>query len=195
LQSTEDLIYYNASNIFPNEIKSVYGIDQKEPSNFRQDVLNEAKELYPNDIQRQALYYDQHLYLCSLLDRNDRTTMGASIECREPFLDPRLLIGAGKLPSKMLFTGKKGKYILRESMKNRLPHETLNFKKIGFSVPWGNYLKTNEYFKQELAEMQRSDLFTMKYLEHINTSQLVYQFNRGNNNLVPFILPLLSLFI
>ena len=195
LESTEDLIMYNASNYFPNEMKTVYGIDEKETLTYRHNVLKEAKELYPDDMQRQALYFDQHLYLCSLLDRNDRTTMGASIECREPFLDPRLLIGAGGLPSKMLFTGKKGKYILRESMKNRLPQETLNFRKIGFSVPWAQYLRTNEFFKHEMAEMQRSDMFTMKYLEHINPSQLVYQFNRGNNDLVPFILPLLSLFI
>jgi hypothetical protein len=43
--------------------------------------------------------------------------------------------------------------------------------------------------------MQRSDMFTYKFLEHINPGQLIYQFNRGNNALLSFILPLLSLFI
>lgn len=195
LNSNEELLMYNASNFFPAEIKSVYNIEETPAMHFRQAMLREASDLYPNDVQRQALYFDQHLYLCSLLDRNDRTTMGASIECREPFLDPRLLVGVGQVPSKMLFTGKKGKYILRQAMMKRLPKETLNFRKIGFSVPWGQYLKNNPYFKHELAEMQRSDMFTYKFLEHINPGQLIYQFNRGNNALLSFILPLLSLFI
>jgi asparagine synthase (glutamine-hydrolysing) len=42
-------------------------------------IYEEAKSLYPGSF-RQALYFDQHTYLCSLLDRNDRCTMGASIE-------------------------------------------------------------------------------------------------------------------
>ncbi|TAD84769.1 MAG: asparagine synthase (glutamine-hydrolyzing), partial [Bacteroidetes bacterium] len=195
LDSNDALLMYNASNFFPAEIKSVYNIEDSSGLNYRRSVLQEADSLYPNDVQRQALYFDQHLYLCSLLDRNDRTTMGASIECREPFLDPQLLLGAGRLPSNQLFSGKKGKYILRQAMMNRLPAETLNFRKIGFSVPWGQYLKTNPFFKHELVEMQRSDLFTHRFLEHINPGQLLYQFNRGNDALLPFILPLLSLFV
>ena len=58
--------------------------------NFRRKTYKEAKELYPNNLRRQALYFDQQTYLRSLLYRNDRATMGASIECREPFLDQRL---------------------------------------------------------------------------------------------------------
>jgi asparagine synthase (glutamine-hydrolysing) len=36
--------------------------------------------------------------------------MGASIECREPFLDQRLLTGLGSLEDKWLFTGKRKVY-------------------------------------------------------------------------------------
>jgi asparagine synthase (glutamine-hydrolysing) len=195
LDSPSALLMYNASNFFPAEVKSVYNIDETPAMQYRHSVLQEAQALYPGDTQRQALFFDQKLYLCSLLDRNDRTTMGASIECREPFLDPRLLTGAGSLPSKFLFSGKKGKYILCQAMMQRLPKETLNFKKIGFSVPWGHYLRTNPYFAHEVAEMQRSDMFSYQFLEHINPGQLVYQFNRGSNAVLPFILPLLSLFV
>jgi uncharacterized protein YbgA (DUF1722 family) len=38
-------------------------------------------------------------------------------------------------------------------------------------------------------------MFTMKYLEHINPGELVHQFRRGNNALLPFLLPLMSLYI
>ncbi|UPT70299.1 MAG: asparagine synthase C-terminal domain-containing protein [Flavobacterium sp. JAD_PAG50586_2] len=74
---------------------------------YRHKILKEAQELYPKNLQRQALYFDQHTYMCSLLDRNDRCTMGTSIECREPFLDQRLVAGLGTLDDKWMFTGKK----------------------------------------------------------------------------------------
>ncbi|HMP92651.1 MAG TPA: asparagine synthase (glutamine-hydrolyzing) [Phnomibacter sp.] len=194
VQSKEQLVVFNASNFFPDEFRKVYGIEEPYQFDYRYQILQEAKQCYPHDLQRQALYYDQHLYLCSLLDRNDRTTMGASIECREPFLDPGLLTGLGKLPSNLLFTGKKGKYVLLEAMKDRLPKETVNFKKIGFSVPWAEYLNNIDCFKEELEQLKRSKLFTMKYLEHINIGQLVYQFKRGDQSQLPFIMPLLTFF-
>ena len=58
---------------------------------------------------RQAMYLDQHTFLCYLLDRNDKMTMGASIECRVPFLDYRLVEGAARLPDSVLFRMGKGK--------------------------------------------------------------------------------------
>jgi asparagine synthase (glutamine-hydrolysing) len=195
LPSDAEKVMYNASTIFPAELKSVFGIEETGSFAFREKVLKEGQALYPKDLQRQALYYDQHLYLCSLLDRNDRTTMGASIECREPFLDPALLMGLGTLPSSLLFSGKKGKYVLCQAMKDRLPAETLRFKKIGFSVPWAHYLRNNEYLRAELDDMQRSQMFTMKFLEHINPGQLIHQFRRGDNTQVTYLLPLLTLYL
>ena len=107
---------------------------KKVPENeYRNKIYEEAKSIYPKNLRRQALYFDQHTYLCSLLDRNDRCTMGASIECREPFLDQRLLAGLGTLDDKWLFKGKKGKFILKSAMQSRLPEEILTFKKVGLS--------------------------------------------------------------
>jgi asparagine synthase (glutamine-hydrolysing) len=54
--------------------------------------------------------------------------MGASIECREPFLDQRLLTGLGSLEDKWLLQV-KGKFILKSAMQNQLPEAILNFKK------------------------------------------------------------------
>ena len=117
--------------------KQNFGISKVPKNEYRKQIYNEAKSLYPDNLRRQALYFDQHTYLCSLLDRNDRCTMGASIECREPFLDQRLIAGLGSLDDKWLFTGKKGKFILKSAMEKRLPNEILQFRKVGLSTPWG----------------------------------------------------------
>jgi asparagine synthase (glutamine-hydrolysing) len=121
--------------------------------------------------------------------------MGASIECREPFLDPRLIAGLGTLNDKLLFSGKKGKYILKSTMENKLPQEILDFKKIGLSSPWENYLVSNSKFKDELQDFAKSEIFNMPFLENINGKKIVEQIEKGEKKIIPYILPLFMLHI
>lgn len=195
IEKKSDLILFNGSNIYPDDIADTYGITNQPKNEYRKLIYKEAKALYPGNLRRQALYFDQHTYLCSLLDRNDRCTMGASIECREPFLDPRLIVGLGTLDDKWLFTGKKWKYILKKSMQQRLPNSILNFKKVGLSAPWGDYITKSPAFKEELQEFSKSDLFQMPYFENIKIEKLVRQLENGNNNMTPYIMPLFMMHI
>lgn len=190
-----DLILYNGSNIYPNDIAETFGINTPPNNEYRKKIYKEAKSLYPDNLRRQALYFDQHTYLCSLLDRNDRCTMGASIECREPFLDPRLIIGLGSLEDKWLFTGKKWKFILKKAMEERLPDEILKFRKVGLSAPWGDYITKSPAFKDELDSFSKSDLFQMPYFEHINIQKLVQNLQKGDVTMTPYIMPLFMMHI
>ena len=195
IQKKSDLVLFNGSNIYPKDIAAIFGIKKAPTNEYRQKIYEEAKSLYPNSLQRQALYFDQHTYLCSLLDRNDRCTMGASVECREPFLDPRLIIGLGSLDDNWLFKGKKGKFILQKAMGNRLPNEILKFKKIGLSVPWSDYITKSPAFKEELASFQKSDIFQMPYFESINARKLIQNLQKGDANMTPYIMPLFMMHI
>lgn len=190
-----DLVIYNGSNIYPNDIADTFGINTLPKNEYRKQIYKEAKSLYPDNLRRQALYFDQHTYLCSLLDRNDRCTMGASIECREPFLDPRLIVGLGSLEDKWLFTGKKGKFILKSSMQKRLPDEILNFKKVGLSAPWGDYITKSPAFKEELESFSKSDLFQIPYFEHINIQKLIQNLQKGDTRMTSYIMPLFMMHI
>ena len=190
IKNNDDLVLYNGSTIYPKDIETVFGIQNSPKNEYRKQILADAKELYPNNLRRQALYFDQHTYLCSLLDRNDRCTMGASIECREPFLDQRLIVGLGTLDDKWLFTGKKGKFILKSAMTNRLPQEILNFRKIGLSAPWGDYLFKSPAFKDEMTSFSKSELFQMPYFENINVQKLIQTITNGDKRMIPYILPL-----
>ncbi|KIA85177.1 asparagine synthase (glutamine-hydrolyzing) [Flavobacterium sp. AED] len=190
-----DLIIYNGSNIYPNDIAETFGINTPPKNEYRRQIYKEAKSLYPDNLRRQALYFDQHTYLCSLLDRNDRCTMGASIECREPFLDPRLIVGLGSLEDKWLFAGKKWKFILKSAMQERLPDEILKFKKIGLSAPWGDYITKSPAFKDELESFSKSDLFQIPYFEHINIQKLIQNLQKGDTRMTPYIMPLFMMHI
>ena len=190
-----DLVLFNGSNIYPNDIAETFGINTPPSNEYRKKIYKEAKSLYPGNLRRQALYFDQHTYLCSLLDRNDRCTMGASIECREPFLDPRLIVGLGSLEDKWLFTGKKWKFILKKAMEERLPNEILKFKKVGLSAPWGDYITKSPAFKDELDSFSKSDLFQIPYFEHINIKKLVQNLQKGDVTMTPYIMPLFMMHI
>ncbi len=195
IDTNDNLILYNSSNIYPKDIEKTFGIKNPPQNEYRNQILKEAKSLYPNNLRRQALYFDQLTYLCSLLDRNDRCTMGASIECREPFLDQRLIIGLDSLEDKWLFTGKKRKYILKTAMKDRLPEEILKFKKVGLSVPWGDYLVKSSGFIDELESFSKSELFEMRYFEQIDAKKLVLNLRKGDTKTIPYIMPLFMMHI
>lgn len=195
IKNPNDLILFNGCNIYPNDIAQNFGMNTPPKNEYRNQILEDAKSLYPNNLRRQALYFDQHTYLCSLLDRNDRCTMGASIECREPFLDPRLIIGLGSLDDKWLFTGKKWKFILKSAMQERLPEEILNFKKVGLSVPWGDYLVKSLGFSDELEYFSKSDLFQIPYFENIDAKKLVLNLRKGDRKMIPYIMPLFMMHI
>ncbi len=195
IKTNENLVIFNSSNIYKDDIVKTFGINNVPKNKYRKEIYEDAKILYPNNLKRQALYFDQHTYLCSLLDRNDRCTMGASIECREPFLDPRLLAGLGSLNDDWLFTGKKGKYILKTAMKEKLPSEILNFRKVGLSVPWGDYIIKSPAFKDELENFSRSEMFQMPYFENINAKKLIQNLQKGDLKMTPYIMPLFMMHI
>ncbi|HNP33765.1 MAG TPA: asparagine synthase (glutamine-hydrolyzing) [Flavobacterium sp.] len=193
ISSNDDLVIFNGSNVYPDDIHSFYGYNEKPINEYRYQILEEAKELYPDNLQRQALYFDQHTYLCSLLDRNDRCTMGTSIECREPFLDQRLIAGLGTLDDDWMFTGKKGKFILKSTMETMLPKEIVEFRKIGLSAPWGSYLLNYPRFIDELDNFAKSDIFRMHFMEHLNGQKIVADIRKGNTKILPYVMPLFML--
>jgi asparagine synthase (glutamine-hydrolysing) len=140
LGGIDKFVLYNSTNIFPEDLESV-GFSATGYFPYREQVLDEAKELHPGEPMRQAMHCDLHAFLCSLLDRNDRMTMGASIECRVPFLDYRLVEGLAAMSSQALLAGRQSKPLLRAAVGDRLPPAILSGRKWGFAVPWSRHLR------------------------------------------------------
>lgn len=85
---------------------------------------------------RKMLYIDSKTWLAEdILLKADRMTMAASVELRAPFLDHELMELAFSLPDSYKLKGGKGKYILKDIMKDILPREIVYRKKRGFPVP------------------------------------------------------------
>jgi asparagine synthase (glutamine-hydrolysing) len=100
-----------------------------------------------NSALRMILCFDQTSWLPdNLLERGDRMTMAASLEARMPFMDHELAAFASSLPDKYRVRGRQTKWILREAMKQLLPHEILERPKVGFRVP------VNEWFQGPMKD-------------------------------------------
>jgi asparagine synthase (glutamine-hydrolysing) len=87
------------------------------------------------------LYTDLKTYLVELLMKQDQMSMAASIESRVPFLDHHLVEFAAALPPRMKLRGFTTKWILRKAVAPILPHEILTRKKMGFPVPFAEWMR------------------------------------------------------
>jgi asparagine synthase (glutamine-hydrolysing) len=152
LGSVDDFVLFNSCDVLPDDLQSL-GMTPTMDLPYRRKALTEAKAIYPNEPFRQAMYSDQHTFLCSILDRNDRMTMGASIECRVPFLDYRLVEGLAALSTRSLVRGRQSKQLLRDAVGDRLPEAVLKHHKWGFGVPWKSYLRQVPELRQMVGEL------------------------------------------
>lgn len=104
----------------------------------------------------------------------DRASMAFSVEVRSPFLDYRIIEFARTLPiSYRYFPGKK-KRILRDVLKKYIPEEVFDQPKSGFSVPLGEWIRTD--LSQEMMETLSDK--NLKTVHNLN----IPKFNKMLNN-------------
>jgi asparagine synthase (glutamine-hydrolysing) len=192
LKSIRDFVLFNACDTLPADVQ-LLGIAPVSKFPFRERIVDEADALYPNDPMRQAMYSDQHTFLCSLLDRNDRMTMGASIECRVPFLDYRLVEGLAALPSSTLYAGHESKRLLRRSVGDRLTKPVLRHRKWGFGVPWRLYLRDVPVFRALVEALPAHNLVREGLFRPAAVRGVVTRFLQGDDALEPLVKQLIAI--
>ncbi len=79
-------------------------------------------------------------FLSPLLRRLDRTSMGASVECRVPFLDHRLVHRAINLPLDYKVGRHADKWILKQVATRYFTGQLVTRRKMGFPLPLERYL-------------------------------------------------------
>jgi asparagine synthase (glutamine-hydrolysing) len=94
------------------------------------------------DPVQQMLLTDISLQLPSqFLTKVDRATMAHGIEARVPLLDEGVAGLAVGLPVSLKVRGRQKKIVLRDAVRNRLPTEILDGPKVGFGVPYEEWLR------------------------------------------------------
>ncbi len=85
---------------------------------------------------------DMQVYMADdILAKVDISSMAASLEVRAPLLDYRVVEFAASLPQEYKYKDGKGKRILRDIAKDRLPAELFSLPKSGFGIPVSDWLR------------------------------------------------------
>jgi asparagine synthase (glutamine-hydrolysing) len=80
-------------------------------------------------------------FLTPLLRRLDRTSMGASVECRVPFLDHRVVHKSINLPIDYRVGARADKWILKRIARRYIPPDLIGRRKMGFPLPLADYVR------------------------------------------------------
>ncbi len=179
----EDAALYSSAEVLPFEVGLA---NTNERVDFRHRVMTDALKLYDNPV-RQVMYYEQHTYLQSILDRNDRMTMGASIECREPYLDYRIVEWTAGLPKSLIVAGGMRKTLLRKAVADLLPPEVLAHPKWGFATPLRAYFREIPQLRDFIAKLPAMDVLDSCPLSKHFLRETVRTFLEGENSALPLV--------
>jgi asparagine synthase (glutamine-hydrolysing) len=177
----EKLSYYLKSdlndimllNSATSRVESVSRIIQKGiPTNllYRTRVLDDSKNM--DALLSRMSIQDQQTYLVSILNRQDKMSMGASVEARVPFLDYRVAEFANSLPAKTRIRGFNSKMLIKMVAGDYLPKEVIYRRKSGFGVPLANWFRDNN----ALGNIMNDEINQGDYSEYLNKDSLMKMF-------------------
>jgi asparagine synthase (glutamine-hydrolysing) len=95
---------------------------------------------------------------CDLMTKVDIASMAHGLECRQPFLDHRVVELAAAIPMAWKRRWGRGKRILAEAFPELLPDWLVRRKKMGFGVP------LEHWFRHELRDLTRDTLLSERAL-------------------------------
>lgn len=149
------------------------------------------------DQVEQCLEADFQLYLENdILPKVDRTSMAASLEVRNPFLDRELVEFAATLPLSFKLHGTQKKYILREAFVDCLPPAVSAGRKRGFGLPIGHLLR-NEWRTPACEALFSSKLYEDGWISRPVAEQLWKNHQDGvnDNSYILFDIIILNIFL
>jgi len=134
-------------------------------------------EMVPGNLRDFRLSNLWQISLPSLLRYEDKNSMAFSVEARLPFLDHRVVEFIFSIPFDYLIRKGWTKYVLRESMKDRIPDDIrLRKGKLGFTVPQKKWF---DEIKPAVIDSFANDFRTGMY---INRDKLLNALRSGACN-------------
>jgi asparagine synthase (glutamine-hydrolysing) len=184
-QTLENLILSSHSALSKQELADLTW-DRNSPAGYFLDVVR--KDGY-SPLQR-ILYAHLKTRLVSLLMKQDKMTMAASLEVRVPFLDHRIVELAATMGDALKIRGGEGKYILKRVAESVLPLDITRRPKMGFPVPLSSWFREGNSSMDILMERRTVErgLFNQQFVQSI-----IQEHRQGHHNFSYIIWNLINL--
>ncbi len=130
-----------------------------------------------------AMLYDQQTFLNTLLDRQDKMCMGASIESRIPFLDVEMVQLANQLGVLHKLRHGTNKAVLRDALADRLPPSISRRKKLAFGVPVWRYFTENGPLASLVDALEEGELARQGILDQAVLRRIIRTVRSGDNTI------------
>lgn len=133
------LVLWNSLFVEPSKVAWLIGEKEVDIS-CREKMLD---HLWSDgvSVMDNLLRFEQKTYLHSILLRQDKMSMAASIESRVPILDNQMLALANSITAAQKIRRMRTKYLFKKAASIDLPRTIVQRAKVGFGVPIGDWIR------------------------------------------------------
>jgi asparagine synthase (glutamine-hydrolysing) len=134
------------------------------------EIQSEPAPALPDDFARISWSELSHYMRDVLLRDSDQMSMAVSLEVRVPFLDHELVEFVLGLPASEKQKPGRAKSLLIESMRDLLPPEIYQRRKMGFELPMPVWIKgpLRDFALTGLEHTVNAGVFSKEQIEHLN---------------------------
>lgn len=157
--------YLAMSDLFPGLVPS---------AGVRTQIAGQFK-----DFRSRMLAVDQTVYLESLLLRQDKMAMSASVEARVPFVHMPLARAVNRIPHHLRIPGGATKPLLKRIAEKYLPHDLVNRRKVGLTLPIVDWLGNSRGLGRYLDLLEAQDSRLAEFGSRTRLREAVRQFRAG----------------
>lgn len=145
------------------------------------------------DFRDKLFAVDQTAYLESLLLRQDKMAMAASVEARVPFTHMPLVALLNRLPHAARLFGSETKPLLKAIAEPYLPHDLLYRRKVGLTLPVADWLADEKSLGRYLPLLTDADSRIAAWGDRAALRRAVEAFRAGQRHGLPPLEHLISL--
>lgn len=154
--SPDEALIFNSSYLPASSIQEICPALPTPALRFRRERLAASAGLGLDAAGRVSLL-DQECFLVSILNRQDKMSMAASIESRVPFMDYRLVEFANRLSTSCKIVGGSGKAVVKAVARRHLPDAIVDRRKSGFGVPLAEWFREPRGLGERLQALVESN--------------------------------------
>jgi asparagine synthase (glutamine-hydrolysing) len=147
--------------------------------------VREASAARFKDFRERMFAVDQTSYLPSLLMRQDKMAMAASVEARVPFTHMPLAKVVNRFPADLRAPGGETKPILKTVAEEFLPHDLIHRRKVGLALPLDKWLSDPDGLGRYLDLLTQPDSRLGEFTDPERLRNVVARFRSGARDRMP----------